>query len=415
MPPNGIALSDHEFAEGTTMDDLAADGPEGLPDPIEKTILRSMNEGVMTLECNGDIHTINPAALRILGFGEAELKGEKFGSVFEGDPENEHFVGIVLDVITRDILTTRTETVFKRRDGRKVDLTVATSYLAVDECEPGRENVVMVFRDITPFKTLEKARRRAVDHLSHELKTPLAVIEASVAGLKRNEGIKPENARAFKRIERNLQRLIDIQQIVEQIVSPKKWEPEKVDPSQLIAGILQRLEPLYSHRAVHVKPAFADVGSAMLDPGLVKTVVDTLVKNAIENTPDGGSVTVSIDRAPEGLLLKVEDTGVGIRPSDKDFLFEGFHHTQETDEYSTKKPFDFNAGGKGLELLRLKVLSESGLFSISFAGRRCGHIPGDRDQCPGVIAGCPHVDGPNECAKTGGTIFSVLFPQVSDL
>ena len=46
-----------------------------MADQIEKIILRSMNEGVLTLECTGDIYTVNPAALRILGFREENSKG----------------------------------------------------------------------------------------------------------------------------------------------------------------------------------------------------------------------------------------------------------------------------------------------------------------------------------------------------
>ena len=63
-------------------DRVATETTVSPEEPIEKTILRSMNEGVITVECNGDIHTANPAALRILGFEERELVGRKFDSVF---------------------------------------------------------------------------------------------------------------------------------------------------------------------------------------------------------------------------------------------------------------------------------------------------------------------------------------------
>src|SRR4030042_5794098 len=68
--------------------------PPQAADAIEKIILRSMNEGVITLECTGDIYTVNPAALRILGFREEELKGRKFAEVFLNDPANDKFTDL---------------------------------------------------------------------------------------------------------------------------------------------------------------------------------------------------------------------------------------------------------------------------------------------------------------------------------
>ena len=92
-------------------------------------------------------------------------------------------------------------------------------------------------------------------------------------------------------------------------------------------------------------------------------------------------------------------------------FFQGFHHTQATDDYSSKRPFAFNAGGKGLELLRLKVLSELHYFDISFESARCVYLPMHEDHCPGDVAACPHVRTPEECAGSGGTTFAVLFRE----
>jgi two-component system phosphate regulon sensor histidine kinase PhoR len=147
---------------------------------------------------------------------------------------------------------------------------------------------------------------------------------------------------------------------------------------------------------------------------VLSIVLRTLVKNSIESTPDEGEIVVSLDSAPEGVLLIVEDRGVGIRVADQEFVFDGFHHTQDTEEYSSRKPFDFNAGGKGLELLRLKMLSEAGYFGISFESHRCKYIPTARDHCPGRISECSHVQDVRGCRESGGTTFSVLFSGSPD-
>jgi two-component system phosphate regulon sensor histidine kinase PhoR len=388
-------------------------GPEGPPprvtDAIEKIILRSMNEGVMTLECTGDIHTVNPAALRILGFREEELKGRKFAEVFLKDLANDEFTDLFVNAIYHGLLTTHGEVRFKRPDGQIVDLSVATSFLEIDECRPRFDTVVAVFRDITAFKNLERVRRRAVDHIAHELKTPLSIIAASVEMLKDEERRGISRQKSFARIERNLDRLHNMRQIVEEILHPPTFRPRSSDVVATVSGILKEIAGEAAHRSVTLTPRLAPLTTDMLDPGLLHIVLRTLVKNSIEHTPDGGEVVISIENTQSGILLKVKDEGVGIPIQDQEFVFEGFHHIVETDDYASKKPYDFDAGGKGLELLRLKSLSQAEHFDIAFESSRCRYIPTSRDHCPGRIADCPHVNNVEGCKESGGTTFAVLF------
>jgi len=139
------------------------------------------------------------------------------------------------------------------------------------------------------------------------------------------------------------------------------------------------------------------------------------MKNAIENTPDEGEITLSLKAPDSDVLLTVEDTGVGIPAGDREFILEGFHHTQPTDSYATKKPFDFNAGGKGLELMRLKILSEEGWFDIVFDSHRCRYLTTNAVQCPGRISLCTQVENSEDCRRAGGTTFTVRFHPREDL
>ncbi|MEW6112257.1 MAG: PAS domain S-box protein [Thermodesulfobacteriota bacterium] len=380
-------------------------------EPIEAMILRSMNEGVITLECSGAIHTVNPSATRILGYEEQELKGKKLQEVFSSEPENRHFTEVILDAIERGLHSSNTETQFKRADGQIVDLAVATAYMDVDVCSPSLQNVVLVFRDVTAFRAMERARRRAVNHLSHELKTPLAIIEATVQGLVRNDPSDETRNKAAERISRNLKRLTDMQEIVEQIMAPPKFTPRPLQVDRTVQEIIQEIRTRCRHRDVGLTTRLQPIQSEAIDPELLNIVLNTLVKNAIEHTPDQGEVVISLQRASDGILLQVRDYGVGIKVSDQEFIFDGFHYTQETDEYSTRKPFDFNAGGKGLELLRLKVLAEAGYFAISYESTRCRYIPNSSEHCPGRISSCEDVKDVQGCMESGGTTFSVTFPE----
>ena len=139
-------------------------------------------------------------------------------------------------------------------------------------------------------------------------------------------------------------------------------------------------------------------------------MAEALIKNAIENTPDGGLIEVSAEQNDAGILLRVTDLGIGITEENQASLLGGLFHTEETDRYSTKKPFEFGAGGKGLELFRIKHYAERYGFDISFKSARCIYIPTDRDICPGDISLCNHCKTVDNCKESGGTTFTITFP-----
>jgi PAS domain S-box-containing protein len=268
---------------------------------------------------------------------------------------------------------------------------------------------VNVARDITAFKSMERARRRAIHHLAHELKTPLAVIKSSIKHLGREDQSEEARLEKIERIRRNVQRLTDIQNIVQDMVAPRDYKPRPFPVLSTTHEILEMCRGRGVHRAVKLVPRLEPIETDVIDPDLFREIVTTLVKNAMENTPDEGEVTVFLTVVPSGVLLQVEDRGVGIATSDRDFVFRAFYHTQSTSSYSTRNPFDFNAGGKGLELMRLKMLSEDGRFEISLESRRCRYIKKGMYECPGRISLCSAVSDVEGCRKSGGTTFSVLF------
>jgi len=106
----------------------------------------------------------------------------------------------------------------------------------------------------------------------------------------------------------------------------------------------------------------------------------------------------------------VHDYGVGIVEEDQKRIFEGFFATQETMDYSSKRPFDFNAGGKGADLLRMKIFSERYNFKIEMSSSRCGFIPTESDICPGRISACRFCNSAEDCYRSGGTTFTFTFP-----
>jgi signal transduction histidine kinase len=310
--------------------------------------------------------------------------------------------------------------------------------------------------------SLNQAKDKVINHLSHELKTPIAVLRTSLVILeKRLKNLPRESWQpAIDRARKNLDRLLEMQYQIDDIMQDKTDKArmilsqlldqcadelealiaEQVGEGQIVKRIKERIEETYStggsggliaekiqldifvikrleflkssfaHRQVGIITRFSATAPISIPPDALQKVFDGLIKNAIENTPDEGKVEVVVKRQGEGTLLEVRDFGVGITKENKTRIFEGFFTTQETMNYSSKRPFDFNAGGKGADLLRMKIFSERYDFKIGLKSYRCPFLPKDGDPCPGTISECPHCKDGSGCHQTVATIFSIYFP-----
>jgi light-regulated signal transduction histidine kinase (bacteriophytochrome) len=183
---------------------------------------------------------------------------------------------------------------------------------------------------------------------------------------------------------------------------------------EVVKERLQQLKPQFGHREVEIIANLENTApSVYLPPDVLQKVVDGLIKNAVENTPDEGKIEVNVGKKREGSELVVRDYGVGILEDAQRRIFEGFFTTRDTMAYSTKKPFDFMAGGKGADLLRMKIFSERYHFKIEMTSKRCRHIPKETDTCPGRISQCPFCSSSGNCHQDAGTSFTLYFPPAS--
>jgi K+-sensing histidine kinase KdpD len=147
----------------------------------------------------------------------------------------------------------------------------------------------------------------------------------------------------------------------------------------------------------------------IMNPVHLEKALMAPLKNAVENTPDGGIITVSLRVSKNTAQTEIRDTGVGITAESQKQIFGGFYHARDTNLYSTRKPFDFNAGGKGLDLLRLRIFAEVDGFRIDWDSTRCRYIPKETDLCPGDTEKCPHIRDREGCFQSGGTAFRLIF------
>jgi signal transduction histidine kinase len=310
------------------------------------------------------------------------------------------------------------------------------------------------------LRGLNRAKDKALNHLSHELCTPLSVIQGNIRLLRRKidgQSLTPIKPEIFQSLEKNLDRLLEIQRETDQIVRTHQeledhWflkegdrrltlhQQERELPEELLTywqilkswmneqdGIrrsafikrvmlfpflrllLENLKVQAGQREIVFDLRGPDDLLWPVEPRSLGDALASLVKNAVENTPDGGRIEVSIEEQDRKVVLGVRDTGIGIRGEDQKYLFDGLFHTQETDLYTSKKPFEFNAGGKGLDLLRTRLAGRRFGFEVDVQSGRCSHLTQKEDLCPGKISLCRFCRGPEDCLDNGGSLFTLTF------
>src|SRR4030042_3176016 len=224
------------------------------------------------------------------------------------------------------------------------------------------------------LEQLNRAKSRALDHLSHELRTPLAVIQGNIRILKRKvqaQSTPIVRTEVFDSLEKNLGRLSDIQQETDQIIRshqelevrpgfeeidhPPSISTETIHLYSFSERILEDVKKQASHRTIQIEIDGEEDLNLAIDPKILEASLVGLVKNAVENTPDEGMVRVVLEEKGHWMRMHGLDFGIGITKEDQRHLFDGLFHTLDTELYSSKKPYDFGAGGKGLDLLRIKT------------------------------------------------------------
>ncbi|GAB6907198.1 Two component system sensor histidine kinase, PAS + GAF domain [Desulfosarcina cetonica] len=346
------------------------------------------------------------------------------------------------------------EGMFDRSD---VDLLSAVANLVALPIENARINEALQ-QSYENVRDLNRAKEEVIHHLSHELKTPLSVISASLGLLAKRfpHGQDRRLDRIMARMRRNLKRLLDMQYEIADMLREKHYQahgmlsfllaasrdmlisliesaprsdqaPDVIqmtidrefgradDPvspivlDRMVARFLETLKPSFLHRRIRFTTRLTPVAPVLLPMEVMEKIVEGLVKNAIENTPDQGRVTVVVENGEGGPVFAVEDSGVGITAARQRLIFNHYFTAGETLTYASRAPYDFNAGGRGFDLLRIAIFAERYGFATQMASRRCGYIPLDRDLCPGAVERCAHCRDTADCDASGGTTMRILF------
>jgi PAS domain S-box-containing protein len=335
-------------------------------------ILASLTTGIVTVDLDGRVVTLNPAAEMMTGFFAGEAASRYCTEVFVGTPE---LGEILMETIASRSPSAPTAATLRRRNGRTLPVEIGAAPLKGGE---GKDlGVIAVIRDVSLVRELENRLRRSdrlaalgglAAGLAHEIKNPLTSLLTFSRHLARRFDDEQFRAKFQSVVPRELER---INGIVERLLELARPARLSFAPVRLPA-LLERAVELYADEmetaSVQVAREYArDLPTAWADPNALYEALVNLVRNALDAMPRGGRLTVRAGWADAGdamlpgrrraaagrrLRIEIEDTGVGIRPADADRVFNPFFTTKD--------------GGTGLGLaLTHKIIEDHG-GSIDF-------------------------------------------------
>lgn len=307
-----------------------------------ETVLANIGTGVISIDAEGRISTINHAAREMLRLKAEQVLGRKYMEILR--PDQKVMLQEVLNNLDLIRKGTLERTVQVSLPDKTLTLLVKVSMLH-DE-EKGDLGMVLVFDDLTEMEKVQKvaAWREVARRLAHEIKNPLTPIKLSAQRLqKKYAGLVPEGK--DKEIFEDCTQTI-IQQTDQLIAMVNEFftfgrlpatRPVITDLNTLIREVLVPYPENHKNIAFSFVP---DTGLSPfpLDPDQMKRVMINLLDNAVAAVDRDGVIQVKTEYDPLANLARIEvrDNGIGISPKDRDRLFVPY--------FSTKK------GGMGLGL-----------------------------------------------------------------
>jgi signal transduction histidine kinase len=169
------------------------------------------------------------------------------------------------------------------------------------------------------------ARRELVAWASHDLRTPLASIQAMIEALEDGLADPADYLPTLRDQVRTLSRLVDDLFELARIDSGAlSFELEETRVAAVVESALRLARPEASNRKVELLAYLDTEATARVEPDKIQRVLSNLLTNALRHTPSDGSVAVHLEQRPDDILVRVEDTGSGLPAEALGRMFERF-------------------------------------------------------------------------------------------
>ena len=216
---------------------------------------------------------------------------------------------------------------YRIADAEKTDLAgVTTTY---------NEMASTILADMDKIKSLEKMRTELIANISHDLRTPLAIIQGYVETLQMKEAdLSTEERKVYlERIGKSSQRLGGL---IAQLFEYSKLESRQIEPvkepfllSELASDIYGKYKVLADKKNIQLElDKEGDIPLVFGDIGLVERAIHNLMDNALKFTPDGGRVSVALRPTDREVEITIRDSGPGIPKEQQSLIFERYRQVK---------------------------------------------------------------------------------------
>jgi len=296
----------------------------------ERAVIDASADGIAVLDAHGLVRQWNPAAHRLTGLPAEVAAGRR-------PPFPLPQPGAKLT--------------HKLPNGRWIDLLCT----GLD----GRDEKVLDFRDVTAAKELEEAKDLFLATTSHELRTPITVVQGFASTLASRWDKLPDADRRSA-VETIADRAGSLAKLVEQLLLGSRAGADQLqvtngpfDLAALLRASAVAFRPLSELHTLSIDLP-EDLPPAHGDPMATDIIIGQLLENAFKYSPEGGAVTISARGEGERIVVTVEDEGIGIRPVDRERVFERFVQAEAGDRRR------FGGIGLGLYIVRQLAAAQDG-------------------------------------------------------
>ncbi|HQE92456.1 MAG TPA: ATP-binding protein [Anaerolineae bacterium] len=329
-------------------------------------LLESSGDGIMVLRPDLSIERLNRALASLTGWSAEEAVGRQHDDVIVWARQSSDTTlsqAIAQGWPTRESRTLYVEGDLRRRNGSVVS--VGITYAPLFARHHGRMlNIISSVRDITRFREADVLKDTFISVVSHELKTPVAIIKGYAETLRR-----PEARRNPALVEEMLASITEesdrLARLVDDLLDASRLQAgglpfhdvEDVDLRFIARRVVERYRSQSAQHTLILDFATSPSGEFPTirgDPQRLEQVLDNLVSNAIKYSPRGGEVRIKGEATPVEVIISVSDQGVGIPLEDQERIFDRFYRVENPDTRAA------SGTGLGLYLTRAIVRAHGG-------------------------------------------------------
>lgn len=320
-----------------------------------ESILASLADAVVSLDGEGSVSALNPAAEGLLGLATGEAKGMHLGDLMrlhKEDGSDFHLGEYVKTGLKGDAIPFPENVYVEKGGDRRLYLTGVVLPI-LDEANDVT-GIVVTMRDVTYTHEVDQMKTGFLSVAAHQLRTPLSTIrwylellnDPTEGRLKKNQKMFAENAYlSLRKMVGLVNRLLAVTRLESGRVP---FHPEPTDLRALTAEILESLRLKLEQRRLEVRSDVGDLPMVPLDRTLAREAFTNLIENAIRYTPDGGAISIAARDAGDRIEWVITDTGIGIPKAQQEKIFSKFFRAANAIEHSSE--------GSGLGLYLAKFI-----------------------------------------------------------